>query len=181
MPFRFSIRVGPYHVLDGGPDPPMRIGNFEGRKGHPFVKYMDTLCGELCKTAERTQMPFGLWARMGQRNRVRWGSSGAEGCFFLWHPILGRNLLQLALCERQRLSDWLWRGFECSADRMQILLIYSAPKGRCMATIFGFLYTRCTLAPPGQCDWTVRVRRRCGLMSNYFDHLLLLLRYKTDI
>ena len=21
------------------------------------------------------------------------------------------------------------------------------------------------------CDWTVRVRRRCGLMSNYFDHL----------
>ena len=33
----------------------------------------------------------------------------------------------------------------------------------------------CTLAPPGECDGTVRVRRRCGLMSNYFDHLLLLL------
>ena len=31
----------------------------------------------------------------------------------------------------------------------------------------------CTLAPPGEYDWTVRVRRRCGLMSNYFDHLLL--------
>jgi len=57
-------------VLDGGPDPPMRIGNFEGRKGHPFVKYRNTLCGELCKTAEPTQTPFGLWARMGQRNRV---------------------------------------------------------------------------------------------------------------
>jgi len=25
-----------------------------------------------------------------------------------------------------------------------------------------------------QYDWTVHVRRRCGLMSNYFDHLLLL-------
>jgi len=24
-------------------------------------------------------------------------------------------------------------------------------------------------------DWTVRLRRRCGLMSNYFDHLLLFL------
>jgi len=30
---------------------------------------------------------------------------------------------------------------------------------------------RCTLVPPGEYDWTVRVHRRCGLMSNYFDHL----------
>ena len=30
---------------------------------------------------------------------------------------------------------------------------------------------RCTLAPPGEYDWTVRERRRCGLMPNYFDHL----------
>ena len=28
------------------------------------------------------------------------------------------------------------------------------------------------LAPPGECDWTVHLRRRRGLMSNYFDHLL---------
>jgi len=42
-----------------------------------------------------------------------------------------------------------------------------------MATVFVFLYMECTLAPPGEYDWTVRVRRRCGLMSNYFDHLLL--------
>jgi len=32
-----------------------------------------------------------------------------------------------------------------------------------MATIFGFLYTGCTLAPPEEYDWTVHVRRRCGL------------------
>ena len=30
-----------------------------------------------------------------------------------------------------------------------------------------------TLAPPGEYNWTVHLRRRCGLMSNYFDHLLL--------
>ena len=40
-----------------------------------------------------------------------------------------------------------------------------------MATIFGFLYMGCTLAPPEEYDCTVHVRRRCGLMSNYFDHL----------
>jgi len=31
-----------------------------------------------------------------------------------------------------------------------------------------------TLAPPGEYDWIVRLRRRCGLMSRYFDHLLLM-------
>jgi len=36
----------------------------------------------------------------------------------------------------------------------------------------GVYYVRCTLAPPGEYDWTVGVRRLCDLMSNYFDHLL---------
>ena len=30
----------------------------------------------------------------------------------------------------------------------------------------------CTLAPPGEYKWTIRARRRCGFMPNYFDHLL---------
>jgi len=29
----------------------------------------------------------------------------------------------------------------------------------------------CTLAPPGEYDWTVHVRRRWGFLSYYFDHL----------
>jgi len=33
----------------------------------------------------------------------------------------------------------------------------------------------CTLAPPGKYDWTIRLQWRCGLMSDYFDHLFLLL------
>jgi len=40
--------------------------------------------------------------------------------------------------------------------------------------IFGFLYMGCTLAISGEYDGTLRVRWRCGLMSNYFDRLLLL-------
>jgi len=32
----------------------------------------------------------------------------------------------------------------------------------------------CLFAPPGEYDWTVHVRRRCGLLSNYFNHFLLL-------
>ena len=51
------------------------------------------------------------------------------------------------------------------ADAMQIRDVV-------MTTIFGFLYMGCTLALPGEYDSTVRVRRRCGLMLNYFDHLL---------
>jgi len=43
-----------------------------------------------------------------------------------------------------------------------------------MATIFGFLHMGCTLALPEEYDWTIRVRRRNGLMSNYFDHLFSL-------
>jgi len=33
-------------------------------------------------------------------------------------------------------------------------------------------YRRCTLAPPGEYSWTVRVQWRCGLLSSYFDHFL---------
>jgi len=70
MPFGLNTLVGPRnHVLDGGPDAPMRRGNFEGEKGRPIVNYRDTavVCA---KTAEPIEMPFGLWARMGPRDHV---------------------------------------------------------------------------------------------------------------
>ena len=40
-----------------------------------------------------------------------------------------------------------------------------------METIFGFVYTGCTLVPSGEYDLALHVRRRCGLTSNYFDYL----------
>jgi len=59
-----------------------------------------------------------------------------------------------------------------------------------MATIFGFPYMGCTLAPPEEYDWTVHVRRRCGLMSNYGTlttcyrldmHLVTLLKFSEHL
>jgi len=50
MAFRLKTRVGRRHnVLDGGSDPPMRKGNFEG-KGRSIGKYR-TLYGRPCKMA----------------------------------------------------------------------------------------------------------------------------------
>ena len=36
----------------------------------------------------------------------------------------------------------------------------------------------CTLVQPGEYDWTVRVHRRCGLMSNVFYHLFIIMPNK---
>jgi len=47
-------------------------------------------------------------------------------------------------------------------------------EGHCHGNHF-WLYMKCTLAPPGEYECTVHVRRRCSLMSNYFDHLLNIL------
>jgi len=44
MPFGLRTRLGPRnHVLGQGPDPLMGRGNFDEGKGHPIVKYKDTL------------------------------------------------------------------------------------------------------------------------------------------
>ena len=49
----------------------MERGNFEGERGGP-LQSVGTLCGELCKTAEPIEMPFGFWACMSPspRNHV---------------------------------------------------------------------------------------------------------------
>ena len=57
----------------------------------------------------------------------------------------------------------LWTGMEGST-----ISVYS-PGGANMRS------SEETLAQPGEYDSTIRLRRRCGLMSNYFDRSLLLL------
>ena len=56
------------------------------------VSLSDTLVSP-AKTAEPIEMPFGLWARMGRRNRVR--REGVQRCWgtLPWQPILRPKLL----------------------------------------------------------------------------------------
>ena len=93
-----SYVVKPF--ITGDADPPWQFWG-----GQPIVKYRDgLLCGELCKTAEPIEMPFGIWTREGpKRACITWGAH--------------------------------WRHLENT-------------------------------------HWIVHVRQQCGLMSNYFDHLL---------
>ena len=43
IPFGLWARMGPRnHVLDGGADPSMGRGNYEGGKGRAVVKYMNS-------------------------------------------------------------------------------------------------------------------------------------------
>ena len=72
------------HVLDGCSPLPTGRGNFEGGKGRPIVKYRDTLRSSVQKTAEPIEMPFGLWAWMGPRNRVLHGVQIPSGKGQFW-------------------------------------------------------------------------------------------------
>jgi len=50
MPYGLRSRVDPgNHILDGGPDPPQWEGTILRRKGHPIVKYRDTLWSSVQK------------------------------------------------------------------------------------------------------------------------------------
>jgi len=48
---------------------------------------------------------------------------------------------------------------------------FQGSKGCCHGNHFLAFCMGCILAPPGEYDWTVHVRQRCGHMSNYFERL----------
>ena len=66
MPFGLRTRMGPgNHVLDEGPDHPMGTSNFKEGKGHPIIKYRDTLRSSVQKRLNqlRCHLDCGLgWA-----------------------------------------------------------------------------------------------------------------------
>jgi len=83
MPFALRTGVGPgNHVLDGGPDPPMGRGNFEGKgASHCIV----TLCSHLCKNDLTDQDT--MWVVGGdgpKESYARWGSRSPHGKGQFW-------------------------------------------------------------------------------------------------
>ena len=65
-----TTRVGrSYHVLDGGPDPPRRWGNF-GEDVAAHCKVMGHSTVSCAKTAEPIDMPFWTKTGVGPRNHI---------------------------------------------------------------------------------------------------------------
>jgi len=146
----------------------MGRGNFEGWKGHPIVKYMDTLRSSLHKWLKRSICLLGLglvWAQgtmylMESRHPHRKGQIWGKEV-----PIVSIGTVCRELCKNgwtDRFAVWF---VDLGGPKKAQVQSYSLG-GANVLTCEG------TLAPPGEYDWTVRLRRRCGLMSNYFDHLL---------
>jgi len=82
---------------------------------------------------------------------IRWGSRSSHTKGQIWEPKeAGLWHARKCLCGRYTRND--------SADgRIDTLRMPT-----------GVYWMGCTLLQPGEYDWTVRVRRRCGLISNYF-------------
>ena len=66
VPYGLWTSVGPRnHVLDGGPDPPMQRGNFEGEVA-AHCKVLRFCAVNWAETAEPIEMPFGCGLRWAQ-------------------------------------------------------------------------------------------------------------------
>jgi len=81
MLFGLGLGVGPgNHVLDGGPDPAVGRGNFEGGKVRPIVKYRETV-----------RSPVQNWLK-GLRCRLDCGLGWAAGKVLDGSPEVLRNV-----------------------------------------------------------------------------------------
>ena len=169
MPFELRTRVGSgNHVLHGGQDPPMGSGNSEGGAASHCI---GTLCSYLCKTAESSEIPFGLWAQMGPRNHLLdavqitpWKGAILEERHA--HCKVYRDFLPWAvkMAEPIDLPFGLWT--QVGWRNHKFNHIRKVAPMRLMGGHIGVIW---------QIWLTVHLQRRCSLMSKYFDHLSLVL------
>ena len=99
------------------------------------------------KTVKPIGMPFRLWTHVGSVNHALNG--GSDLVTRKANFVKYRDTLPWAV---QKRLNWSRCRLGCGLGCVKESII------------------RCTLAQPGKYGWTVRVRRRCGLMSSYFDH-----------
>ena len=117
------------------------------------------------KTAEVIVIPFGMWTLMGPGNHVLVGGPDLKGTILNGggRPIIKyRDSLLWTVQKRLyrlRFSLWCWVG---------------------RVTPWNHVLDGGHVGFPGEYLWTVRVRR-CGLVSNCFDRLLLSLLFGDDV
>ena len=113
-----------------------------------------------CKTAKPNEMPYGLWARVNSRNHVL---DAGPDCPMRRDNFGGKHVracLARLPCEACK-NGWTDRDAVWTVDS-------DVPKEA------GVTW-RCTLAPRGKYDWSVHVQWQCGLSSNYFDHVFIII------
>jgi len=156
MPFGLWVRIGPgNHVLDGGSDPPWEQAILG--KGSLIVKYRKFLPWAAQKQLNRLtcHLGCGLW----------WAKGSASSILFArWHQrTRQRSTVSCAkTAEPIDLPFGLWTRVVRRKHKFNHI--------RQVAPMCP--YGNAHLAPPSKYDWTICLWRRCGLMSNYFDHLL---------
>jgi len=115
-------------------------------------------------------MPFKLWTRMCPRKHVldeaQIPHAIAKG------QLLGERTCLVCLTTLPwAVQKWLNRSICCrlgcdSGGPKEAQVQLYSPGGVNVPTWKG------TFAPASEYDWTLRLLRRCGLMTNYFEHLL---------
>ena len=172
MLFGLCARTGPRNQeLDGGlcrNDWTNRFavwvyGLGVGRRKHKFNRirqvapmYPTTLCRELCTRLNQSicHISCGLWCSEGSTSSI---------VFAMWHQYTRRHCRKL--CKNgwtDRFALWV---VDSGGPKEAQVQLYSTG-GAIVPTWEG------TLSPAGEYDWTVHLRRQCGLMSDYFDRWL---------
>jgi len=106
------------------------------------------------KTAEPIEMLFGLWARMGRRNHVLDGGPQVLRDFAMATNFVAKIAIKW-LCVNDGTYAIGYAGIAGGLSGRPTECRYCPYlhlRDVAMATIFGFLYMGCTLAPPGEYD-----------------------------
>jgi len=157
MLFGLWAWMGPRnHELHRGPDIPMGRSNFGGKGAHCKVCRLSAV--ELWKNGWTYRFAIWIVDSVGPKEaQVQSCSPGSANVPDDTLPWAVRKRLNWSICR----LGCAWLGW---TEESTSSIVFA--RWRQWALMGG------TLAPPDECDWTVRLRRRCGLMSNYFDHLL---------
>jgi len=142
----------------------MGMGNFKGAKGQSIVKYSNTLPQSVEKRLNRSRCYWVMDSGEPKEACVIWGTDPdtkglGKGCAWAYPTTLWCKLSKNGWT-----AVWVVDSSRHKEARVQLHFSGSA----------NVPSWESTLAPPGEYDWSVRMWQRCGLMSNYFFHLLLL-------